>query len=471
MIRSALLGKTIIVMVVLASCLRSLSGQEPSSPLSRLKLPGDLSPNFGLPEVSKTFGSLPRFQEDLVKTATREKSRIFTEDTFEKAAPAICIVQKPGGFGTGFFIHSDGWLLTNDHVVNSAFPDPKTGALMVFIHIGGLNKDGDMKLTHQKLPALVYKTSPEKDLALVKLLKKPATKLSLLALAEKAPRVGTECTAIGHPSIGVLWTARDGRVSGVGSFPDERIDFFLQKLWAGGAVSGSQIKDKVNKLPTRKILVSNVSVAPGDSGGPLINDKGEVIGVTFGYPIAQGEKFSSFGYHVHVQEVKDFVGDLTKQPAVPGPYLPSMFPPDPYYALLDLDKDGKPETVAIGPRQGAAPVGILVDLTQSNPKIPQADLFQAVRRGDWKFQFADYGGPVVRTFYDTENVGQMDLILTAFPPNTGKADAVLRRTKNGWIPEPANGRLLYNPEYFRDERLQQAFKNYLKAIRPAPKKG
>lgn len=264
--RFSFAGLLAAVSLVLGSWLTSAQGQSQDLPLDRLRLPANLVPDFGLAEVNQALGGLPQFHDKKTKTAARDKSRGFSEELYEKAAPAICLVQKPGGFGTGFFIHSEGWLLTNDHVVEGTFPDPKTGALMVYIHLGSLNKDGEMELTHQKIPALVYKTSPTKDLALVKLLKSPLAKLATLSLAERRPKVGTNCTVIGHPGVGVLWTTRNGQVSGVGDYPDDRLDFYLQKLWSETALSNTQVKEKLKKLPQRKIVLSNIGIAPGDSG-------------------------------------------------------------------------------------------------------------------------------------------------------------------------------------------------------------
>jgi S1-C subfamily serine protease len=439
------------------------SGQEGVAPLSNLKLPDGLVPDFGIAEINRLGGGLLQFQEDKLKVAPFEKSRALTADLYEKVAPAICVVQHQHGFGTGFFVHADSWLLTNNHVISQAFPDPKTGALMVYIHLGGLNKDGAMELTQRKLPAFVYKTSPEKDLALVRLLQQPAKKLRLLSLAKTKAKVGTECVVIGNPSVGVLWTARDGRVSGIGEYPDERVDTFLKDVWAKGVGPDKQIKGALARVTPRKILITNIGIAPGDSGGPLVNDTGEVIGVNFAYPRFQDKDFTAFAYHVHVDEVSNFIGDLAEQPKVPGLYLPSPYPPFPFYALQDLDKDGKPDSIAVSDRQGGQLKGVLFDLTQSNPKFPQPELYQAVRKGAWKFQFGMYLAPL-RAFYDTTNSGKIDLILTVDPANPQKAGAVLRRTEKGWVAEPGNGRALRDPTNFQDPALQKMCENLLKKL-------
>src|SRR5207244_482332 len=120
------------------------------------------------------------------------------------------------------------------------------------------------------------------------------------------------------------------------------------------------------------------------------------------------------------------------------------------------------------PRQGVLPTGILFDLTQSNPSIAQPALYQAVRKGEWKYQFALRQEAVVRTFYDTDNNGQIDLILSAAASKTSplaaKAEAVLRRTRDGWAPEPPMGRLLFDPQYFKDEQMQKTLMTLVKKL-------
>lgn len=65
-----------------------------------------------------------------------------------------------------------------------------------------------------------------------------------------------------------------------------------------------------------KILLSNCGVDYGDGGGPLLNDKAEVVGVTFAKPTDAGT--ASFAYHIHADEVKQVLEATKVRPAPAG---------------------------------------------------------------------------------------------------------------------------------------------------------
>ena len=134
--------------------------------------------------------------------------------------------------GSGFFISADGYLVTNNHVID------KSSEVQV------LTDDG------RTLDAKVVGTDPKTDLALLKV---EGTGFPFVQLAPEAPRVGDWVLAVGNP-FGLGGTVTAGIVSarardiGVGPYDD-----FLQ------------IDAPVNR---------------GNSGGPAFNLKGEVVGVT-----------------------------------------------------------------------------------------------------------------------------------------------------------------------------------------------
>src|SRR5438105_2544621 len=92
--------------------------------------------------------------------------------------------------------------------------------------------DGLMKVRDEALPALVYKASEDKDLALLKLTRLPAgvRTLPTVPLAKQNATPGMDCVAIGHPAAGMLWTVRSGEVAGIGNWPHEMIDVVMQRL-------------------------------------------------------------------------------------------------------------------------------------------------------------------------------------------------------------------------------------------------
>jgi S1-C subfamily serine protease len=255
---------------------------------------------------AQTYGWLPKLKlpdawqtKNLLSLAPTQQKIVYEESTvtgvIEKAIPSVVTVgisktittrdqfqlnpmnpfspfeRIPGqkrdvkqNIGSGFVGTTDGLIITNKHVVSDTLSDYTV-----------LTNDGK-KYNVQK----IYR-DPLNDIAIVKI---NATGLKPLPLADSSKiKLGQMAIAIGTPLGEFTNTVTTGIVSGLGR----------------GITAGSPYEEFVEKLDN--IIQTDAAISPGNSGGPLLNSAGQVMGVN----TAVSQEGQNLGFAIPSNIIKD----------------------------------------------------------------------------------------------------------------------------------------------------------------------
>jgi serine protease Do len=175
--------------------------------------------------------------------------------------------------GTGFIISKDGYILTNNHVVE--------GATKIEVNFLGDEED----VSYQ---ARVVGRDPLTDSALIELTEKPSRALAEVKFGDSASMApGDWVMAIGNPfslahtvSVGVVSAARP----------------------QGLPVADGRFAD---------VIQTDAAINPGNSGGPLLNIRGEVIGInTAIYSDSRAQGNLGIGFAIPINVVRDLLPQL-----------------------------------------------------------------------------------------------------------------------------------------------------------------
>ncbi|MCC6461700.1 MAG: trypsin-like peptidase domain-containing protein [Saprospiraceae bacterium] len=220
------------------------------------------------------------------------------------------------GTGSGFIISSDGYVVTNSHVVNGAE------------HIEGMLQDG------RSFQAQVVGDDPATDLAVVKI---SGDNLATVGFgASDRLRVGQIAIAIGNP-FGFQYSVTAGVVSALGRTLRSQ--------------SGRLIDD---------VIQTDAALNPGNSGGPLVDSHGQVIGVNTAVILpAQGLCFA-----VASNLAQFVVGKLILEGRVRRGLLgigaQAVPLPAKWLSSLELPTSGGIQVQTVEPKGPAAQAGVLV---------------------------------------------------------------------------------------------------------------
>jgi putative serine protease PepD len=201
-----------------------------------------------------------------------------------KASPSVVTISvtssDSGGTGSGVVLSSDGYVLTNTHVVT----------------LDGATGDGQIEVTTydgKLYTGKVVGIDPIVDLAVIKL--EGASGLQPIEFADSSDlNVGDQAVAIGAP-LGLSNTVTDGIISALNrsiqiassAVPDDTSeqdsdggqgngDSGPFDFWNFGQNPGTTTQSASISLP---VLQTDAAINPGNSGGALVNSRGELIGI------------------------------------------------------------------------------------------------------------------------------------------------------------------------------------------------
>lgn len=175
--------------------------------------------------------------------------------------------QQSIGSGSGVVFSQDGYIVTNNHVVDGA---------------------DEIEVIHNKrtYKAKIIGTDPSTDLALLKINR---NKLPFIRIANsKTIQVGNWVLAVGNP-------------------------FNLESTVTAGIVSakGRNIHILEDQFPIESFIQTDAAINPGNSGGALVNTKGELVGINTAI-ISRTGSYAGYGFAVPSDIVVKVVTDLKK---------------------------------------------------------------------------------------------------------------------------------------------------------------
>jgi 2-alkenal reductase len=398
-----------------------LIGQEPTvapiatpvpiaTPAPRRPSPAALAPTpqpTGVP--LPTLAPAPTLDPQLTG-ALEEEQRLLVE-LYRRANPAVVSIEVAGQHpdvegaptpdqdipfaqGSGFLFDDQGYIVTNNHVVEEA-----SGYQVRF-------SDGSV------LEARLIGADPGSDLAVIKVDNLPPGAVPLRLADSRAVEVGQTAIAIGNP-FGLQNTLTVGVISGLGRSLD-------------GPRSGQG-----GRFSIPNVIQTDAAINPGNSGGPLLNIRGEVIGVNTAIRSESG-RFEGVGYAVPANAVARVIPALIRDGRYQHPWLGiAMWSVDPLFArhfglaikqgvLITQVQSGSPADrggLRIGSRTcdyGGRPFaydGDIVTAIEQQPVRSSDDLLSYLELE------ASVGDTVTLTVLRDGQEQQLDITLAARPEN------------------------------------------------------
>lgn len=186
------------------------------------------------------------------------------------------------GEGSGVVYSSDGYIITNYHVISSAVTNKSDSKIEVFLD----------SVNSKSYEATVVGYNISTDLAVIKI---DATGLTPISIADSDNlKVGQYVITVGNP----------GGLE------------FMDSV-AYGVISG--LNRVVSTDSDVKLIQTNAAINPGNSGGALVNTKGELVGITSSKIVS--EEFEGMGFAIPANTVSTICKNIIDKQNDPEPYI------------------------------------------------------------------------------------------------------------------------------------------------------
>lgn len=215
--------------------------------------------NSKINSLTDSITSLNSAQSDIQQQVSKIKATTSSDFSgiIEDAIKGVVTIKTDVAQGSGFIITDDGYIITNAHVLS--------GARYANVYTYD-NQEYSAKLTGYNI---------NMDVAVLKI---NGTFAKLPLGDSDSTKIGEKVIAIGNP-LGLSFSTSEGIISARDRLGDNNLPYYFQ---------------------------TDASLNPGNSGGPLINTQGQVIGIN-NFKIAGGE---NIGFALEINHAKDTINQI-----------------------------------------------------------------------------------------------------------------------------------------------------------------
>ncbi len=207
--------------------------------------------------------------------------KLSATDIYKLASPSVVgVVQyqysvslEPAGSGSGIIISDDGYIVTNAHVIN----DAETVKIVLY--------------NEEEYEAKIIGSDTQTDIAVLKI---EANNLVEAEFGDSSQlEIGETVYALGNPGgLSLQSSFTDGMVSGLNRIINTESSYYMS------------------------VIQTSAAINPGNSGGALINEYGQVVGITSAKIISTD--YEGIGFAIPTQSAKPIIEDIIKNGYVSG---------------------------------------------------------------------------------------------------------------------------------------------------------